>query len=86
MLPVMVITVLIAPLFGDNASVAGVTEIPAEAIEPGTPTGVMSIQYPPPTVSGTVTVVDIAPVASEVTDNTPKPPEQPPDDVLKQML
>jgi hypothetical protein len=69
LLPVTVITVEVGPLVVESASVAGVT--PNEAVAKTgevTPNGRMSMKYPPPATSGTVTGVDIAPPPSELAD------------------
>jgi hypothetical protein len=81
---VTVITVVIAPLLVERAKVAGVTENAAEAMTLVAPEGSMSTKYPPPTTSGTLTVVDIPPPLSEVTDSTPS--EQLVTEVLKQIV
>ena len=84
MLPVTVIEVETAPLLGASAIVSGVTENAADAITLETPNAKTSTKYPPPTTSGTVTVVPAgsAPPAVEVSGR--EAPEQLLEEVLKQ--
>jgi hypothetical protein len=80
-----VITVEVAPLVVERTSVAGVTANEAMAkMGLVTPKGRMSMKYPPPATSGTVTGVDIVPPPSELADSVA--PEQLVEEVLKQTV
>jgi hypothetical protein len=79
-----VITVKVGPLLVESTSVAGVTANEAAAKTLVSPNGKMSMKYPPPATSGTVTGVDIVPPPSELADSVA--PEQLVEEVLKQTV
>lgn len=80
MLPVTVTELPMAAIPGEIAKVSGVSPKAANA---NTAPDAISTKYAPGATSGTVRVVDIAPLPSEVTSEAP---EQPAGDVLKQIV
>ena len=84
LLPVTVTTVPTAPKAGERAIVSGVTENAADAITLETPNAKTSTKYPPPTTSGTVTVVPAGSAPPVVEVSGREAPEQLLEEVLKQ--